>query len=150
MAFLEDKYQKIKNELSRKKVVLVAVSKTKTKEDILEAYNNGVRDFGENYVQELVEKYEALPKDIRWHFIGHLQTNKVKYKAPFVHLVHGVDSEKLLAEINKQGKRTNRVIPCLLQVYISKDETKFGFDEEELIALFAKLANNKETFTHIT
>jgi pyridoxal phosphate enzyme (YggS family) len=149
MAFLKDKYEKIKNELSRTNVTLVAVSKTKTKEDILEAYNSGVRDFGENYVQELVEKYEALPKDIHWHFIGHLQSNKVKYIAAFVYLVHGVDSEKLLLEISKQGKKINRVIPCLLQVYISKDETKFGFNEEELNALFDKLANNKENFSHI-
>jgi hypothetical protein len=98
----------------------------------MEAYEIGVRDFGENYVQELVEKYEALPKDIRWHFIGHLQSNKVKYIAPFVHLIHGVDSEKLLLEINKQGKKINKKINCLLQVYIAKEETKFGMDEKEL------------------
>lgn len=112
-------------------IILVAVSKTKPTELIVEAYNTGHRDFGENYVQELTEKYNALPKDIRWHFIGHLQSNKVKYIAPFVHLIHGVDSTKLLAEINKQGKKLNRVINCLLQIYIAKEESKFGFDFNE-------------------
>ncbi len=150
MAFLKEKYQKINDQLAQKNVTLVAVSKTKTKEDILEAYNSGIRDFGENYVQELVEKYETLPKDIQWHFIGHLQTNKVKYISPFVHLIHGVDSEKLLSEINKQGKKINRVIPCLLQVYISKDETKFGFDEGELNQLLTKIQSNKELFSHVS
>lgn len=142
-------YKKIKKELDEKKVTLVAVSKTKTQDDIKSLYDLGQKDFGENYVQELVDKYEALPKDIHWHFIGHLQTNKVKYIAPFVHLVHGVDSEKLLAEINKQAAKANRVIPCLLQVYISKDETKFGFDETELETLLAKMANNKEQFKNV-
>ncbi len=113
-------------------VTLVAVSKTKPVEDILELYNLGQRDFGENYVQELVEKHEQLPKDIRWHFIGHLQSNKVKYIAPFVHLIHGVDSFNLLKEINKQALKNNRVIDCLLQVHIAKEETKFGFDIPEL------------------
>src|SRR5690242_19542667 len=127
MAFLRQKYEKILQQLSGKSVTLVAVSKTKTREDILEAYEAGIRDFGENYVQELLDKQASLPGDIHWHFIGHLQTNKVKYIAAFVHLVHAVDSARLLAEINKQGKKINRVIPCLLQLHISKDETKFGF-----------------------
>jgi len=112
-------------------VTLVAVSKTKPNAAILEAYEAGQRDFGENYVQELLSKYEALPKDIRWHFIGHLQSNKVKTIAPFVHLIHGVDSVKLLEEINNQGAKLNRVVPCLLQIHIAKEETKFGFSFEE-------------------
>lgn len=125
-------YQQIKTELDNKKVALVAVSKTKPIEDIQALYNLGQRDFGENYVQELAEKYEQLSKDIRWHFIGHLQSNKVKYIAPFVHLIHGVDSFNLLKEINKQGLKNNRVINCLLQIHIAKEETKFGFAEKEL------------------
>ncbi len=133
------KYQSIKTELGAKNVTLVAVSKTKPAEEILELYHLGHRDFGENYVQELVDKQAVLPKDIRWHFIGHLQSNKVKYIAPFVHLVHGVDSLKLLQEINKQAKKNNRIIDCLLQVYIAKEETKFGLDEQELEELVAQL-----------
>jgi pyridoxal phosphate enzyme (YggS family) len=109
-------------------VTLVTVSKTKPNEMLLEAYETGQRDFGENYVQELVDKHEQLPKDIRWHFIGHLQSNKVKYIAPFVHLIHGVDSFGLLKEINKQAQKNNRVIDCLLQIYIAREETKFGLD----------------------
>lgn len=114
-------------------ITLVAVSKTKPVEAIKELYDLGHRDFGENYVQELVEKHEQLPKDIRWHFIGHLQSNKVKYIAPFVHLIHGVDSFKLLDEINRQGEKLQRTIDCLLQVHIAIEETKFGFDREEII-----------------
>lgn len=128
-------YKNIFEELKNKNVTLVAVSKTKPAEEILELYKLGQRDFGENYVQELTEKYEQLPKDIRWHFIGHLQSNKVKYIAPFVSLIHGVDSKKLLTEINKQGEKLNRVIDCLLQIYIAKEETKFGMDENELLKL---------------
>lgn len=109
-------------------VTLVAVSKTKPIESISEAYAAGQKDFGENYVQELCDKHEQLPKDIRWHFIGHLQSNKVKYIAPFVHLVHGIDSFRLLEEVNKQAAKNNRVIDCLLQVYIAAEETKFGLD----------------------
>jgi len=124
-------YNKIQNELGEA-VTLVAVSKTKPIEDILSLYEVGQRDFGENYVQELVDKATALPTDLRWHFIGHLQSNKVKYIAPFVHLIHGVDSFKLLKEINKQGLKSNRVIDCLLQVHIAREETKFGLDEGEL------------------
>ena len=113
---------------------LVAVSKTHPIERIMEAYEAGQRDFGENKVQDLVEKYEALPKDIRWHMIGHLQSNKVKYIAPFVHLIHGVDSFKLLQEINKQGQKNGRRISCLLQFHIAQEDTKFGLSLEEATA----------------
>ena len=112
-------------------VTLVAVSKTKPNEMLMEAYEAGQRDFGENYVQELVDKPELLPKDIHWHFIGHLQSNKVKYIAPFVYLIHGVDSFSLLKEINKQALKNNRIIDCLLQIYIAQEETKFGLSFEE-------------------
>jgi len=132
MAVNSENYQEIVAELKDKNVTLVAVSKTKSIEEILELYHLGQRDFGENYVQELVDKYEQLPKDIHWHFIGHLQSNKVKYIAPFVSLIHSVDSEKLLKEINKQGAKYNKIIDCLLQVHIAEEETKFGFDEKEL------------------
>jgi pyridoxal phosphate enzyme (YggS family) len=111
-----------------KEVTLVAVSKTRQNSAIIEAYQIGQRIFGENKVQELVQKFEELPKDINWHMIGHLQTNKVKYLAPFVSLIHGVDSVKLLKEINKRAKQNNRVIDCLLQVHIATESTKFGFD----------------------
>lgn len=131
MPINKEKYKEIIKEIDGK-ATLVAVSKTKPVEDILELYNTGHRDFGENYVQELVDKEAVLPKDIRWHFIGHLQSNKVKYIAPFVHLIHGVDSESLLKEINKQAAKNNRIIDCLLQVHIATEETKFGFDEHEL------------------
>jgi pyridoxal phosphate enzyme (YggS family) len=114
-------------------VTLVAVSKTKPVSDILALYEQGQRDFGENYVQELLEKQPQLPGDIRWHFIGHLQSNKVKYLAPFVHLIHGVDSFSLLKEIQKQGVKVNRRLDCLLQVHIAKEETKFGMDEAEVL-----------------
>lgn len=116
-------------------VKLVAVSKTKPAELLLEAYRAGQRAFGENKVQEIVWKYEELPKDIEWHFIGHLQTNKVKYIAPFVHLIHGVDSYKLLKTIDAEAKKVNRVIPCLLQFYIAEEESKFGFSMEEAVEL---------------
>ena len=113
-------------------VTLVAVSKTKPVADLMEAYNAGQRIFGENKIQEMADKWEQMPKDIQWHMIGHVQTNKVKYMAPFVSLIHGVDSFKLLKEINKQAAKNNRVIDCLLQVYIAEEETKFGLDEKEL------------------
>ena len=113
-------------------VTLVAVSKTKPVEDLQEAYDTGIRDFGENKIQEMSDKYEVLPKDIRWHMIGHVQTNKVKYMASFVHLIHGVDSLKLLKEINKQAEKNNRVIDVLLQQFIADEETKFGLDKEEI------------------
>ena len=120
-------------------VTLVAVSKTKSNEAIMEAYASGQRVFGENKVQEMVQKYETLPKDIEWHMIGHLQRNKVKYMASFVHLIHGVDTEKLLAEINKQAARHDRRIPCLLQVHIAEESTKFGFAESELSELITRV-----------
>lgn len=121
-------YQKILNELKPTNTTLVAVSKTKPNEAILALYEQGQRDFGENKAQELTPKYEALPKDIRWHMIGHLQTNKVKYIAPFVHLIHSVDSQKVLKEINKEARKNDRVIDCLLQFKIAEEDTKYGFD----------------------
>lgn len=116
-------------------VTLVAVSKTKPNEDLQEAYDAGQRIFGENKVQEMTRKWKELPKDIQWHMIGHVQRNKVKYMASFVSLIHGVDSFKLLKEINKQGKKNDRKIPCLLQIHIAEEDTKFGFDEKELLEL---------------
>ena len=112
-------------------VELVAVSKTKSNEEILEAYNAGQRKFGENKIQEMTRKYEILPKDIRWHMIGHVQSNKVKYMAPYVSLIHGVDSLKLLKEINKQAQKNNRIIDCLLQIHIAKEESKYGLSVQE-------------------
>jgi pyridoxal phosphate enzyme (YggS family) len=141
MTVNKGKYQEVRKELDAKQVRLVAVSKTKPAEDILELYNLGQRDFGENYVQELVDKAAQLPKDIRWHFIGHLQTNKVKLIAPFVQLIHGADSLKLLKEINKEALKNNRVIDCLLQIHIAQEETKFGLNEEELELLIDLLAD---------
>jgi len=132
MHLIEENYRRIRKHLDKNNVSLVAVSKFKSKEEITSIYNAGQYDFGENYVQELVEKYEALPKDIRWHFIGHLQSNKVKQLAPFIYLIHSVDSVKLLTEINNQGEKNGRIISCLLQVHIAEEETKYGFDEEEL------------------
>ena len=126
------KYHEIKAEFDGKHVQLVAVSKIKPIPELLELFHAGQRDFGENYVQELVDKQPQLPSGTRWHFIGHLQSNKVKYIAPFVYLIHGVDSLKLLNEIDKQGAKNNRVIHCLLQVHIAQEETKFGFDAGEL------------------
>ena len=113
-------------------VTLVAVSKTKPVPDLMEAYDAGQRIFGENKIQEMVDKWEQMPKDIEWHMIGHVQTNKVKYMAPFVSLVHGVDSLKILQEINKQAAKNDRIINCLLQIHIAEEETKFGLDESEL------------------
>lgn len=132
-------YHALRNEMDARNVTLVAVSKTKPMADIVDLYAEGQRDFGENYVQELCDKQANLPGDIRWHFIGHLQSNKVKYIAPFVHLIHGVDSESLLKEIDKQGRKNNRVIDCLLQLHIAQEETKFGLDKTELTALLPKL-----------
>ena len=128
-------------------VTLVAVSKTKPMSLIQEAYDEGQRIFGENRVQEMTEKWQKMPKDIKWHMIGHLQRNKVKYMAEYVSLVHGVDSPRLLAEINKQAEKHNRVISCLLQVHIAEEDTKFGFNEEELL----ELVSNEEfkTYKHI-
>ena len=132
MSVNKDNYSKIIQDLVSKNILLVAVSKTKPIEAIKQLHSLGQRDFGENYVQEMVDKYHELPKDIRWHFIGHLQTNKVKYIAPFVHLIQSVDSFKLLKEINKQGQKCDRVLDVLLQVHVSKEETKFGLDEAEV------------------
>ena len=128
---VKDNLTIIKSELPEG-VTLVAVSKTKPNEDILEAYEAGQRIFGENKVQEMVQKWEDLPKDIEWHMIGHVQRNKVKYMAEFVSLIHGVDSPRLLKEINKQAKKQNRVISCLLQIHIAEEDTKFGLDKAEL------------------
>lgn len=145
MAINIEQYKEISLLLKQQNVTLVAVSKTKPVEEILELYNLGQRDFGENYVQELVEKYKQLPKDIRWHFIGHLQSNKVKQIAPFVSLIHSVDSEKLLKEINKEAKKNNRIIDCLLEVYIAKEETKFGLNDEELEELVTQISATHST-----
>ena len=128
MAVNTQQYLSIIKELTDQGVQLIAVSKTKPNEDIEALFVLGHRDFGENYVQELLDKQANLPNDIHWHFIGHLQSNKVKYIAPFVYMIHGVDSEKLLQEINKQGLKQNRIIDCLLQIHIATEETKFGFD----------------------
>lgn len=133
---IKSNIEKILNEIKPYNAALVAVSKTKPIQVLKEVYDFGIRDFGENKVQELIEKEEKLPKDINWHMIGHLQRNKVKYIAPFVYLIHGVDSLKLLQEINKQGKKSNRIIKCLLQVHIAEEETKFGFSREELTGIF--------------
>ena len=140
----------LKGELESINVKLIAVSKTKTQEAIMEAYNAGQREFGENQVQELLEKQTVLPKDISWHLVGHLQTNKVKFVAPFINLIHSVDSLKLLQEINKQALKNKRVIDCLLQIYIADEDTKFGLDFDEAIELlrseeFAKLKNIRIT-----
>lgn len=116
-------------------VILVAVSKTKPVELLQEAYECGIRDFGENKVQELCTKQPLMPADVQWHLIGHLQTNKVKYIAPFIHLIHSVDSWKLLQEINKQAAKHNRVVNCLLQIYIASEETKYGLDKQELMEI---------------
>lgn len=126
----------IKNNLPEQ-VTLVAVSKTKPIPDLMEAYEAGQRIFAENKIQKMAEKWEQMPKDIQWHMIGHVQTNKVKFMAPFVSLIHGVDSFKLLKEINKQAAKNDRVIDCLLQMHIAEEETKFGLDEEELDSLLA-------------
>lgn len=123
-------------------VTLVAVSKTKPAEDVQTAYDAGHLDFGENRVQEMVEKYEVLPKEIRWHQIGHLQKNKVKYIAPFIHLIHSVDSESLLKEINKQALKQERIILCLLQISIADEETKFGMEQEEAQRILATYESN--------
>jgi len=126
--------EKIKKEIPSH-VKLIAVSKTKPISLLQEAYDAGQRNFGENKIQEMTEKWENLPKDICWHMIGHVQSNKVKYMAPYVGLIHGVDSLKLLLEINKQAKKNNRVIDCLLQIYIAEEESKFGLNQEELLEI---------------
>ena len=133
---IKDNLLKIKSSLPEH-VSLVAVSKTKPVSDLMEAYNAGERVFGENKIQEMSEKWEQMPKDIQWHMIGHIQTNKVKFMAPYVSLIHGVDSLKLLEEINKQALKNNRIIDCLLQIHIAEEETKFGLNENELENLLA-------------
>ena len=130
-------------------VTLVAVSKTKPVADLMEAYDAGQRIFGENKIQEMTNKWEVMPKDIEWHMIGHVQTNKVKYMAPYVSLIHGVDSLKLLQEINKQAAKNNRVIDCLLQVYIAEEESKFGLDEKELEEVLKLVQHDKDNFKNI-
>ena len=130
-------------------VTLVAVSKTKPVADLMEAYKVGQRIFGENKIQEMTDKWEQMPKDIEWHMIGHVQTNKVKFMAEYVSLIHGVDSLKLLQEINKQAKKHNRVIDCLLQIHIAEEETKFGLDEEELNEILKQVQNDKSEFENI-
>ncbi len=144
MAVSVETYKKIAEEARQTHTVLIAVSKTKPVADIQALYDAGQRDFGENYVQELVEKQPLLPADIRWHFIGHLQTNKVKYIAPFVYMIHGVESFKLLQEINKQGARNNRQIKCLLQLHVAKEETKFGLNLQEIDDLLHRALETDE------
>ena len=131
---IKDNLLKIKSSLPEH-VTLVAVSKTKPVADLMEAYNAGQRIFGENKIQEMTEKWEQMPKDIQWNMIGHIQTNKVKFMAPYVSLIHGVDSLKLLEEINKQALKNNRIIDCLLQIHIADEETKFGLNKDELADL---------------
>ena len=147
MAVNKDTYYSILKELG-KGVELVAVSKIQPIQSIQALYNLGHRDFGENYVQELIDKAEKLPKDIRWHFIGHLQSNKVKFIAPFIYLIHGVDSLKLLKEINKQAEKNNRNIHVLLQVHIAKEDTKFGLNEIELDEIISKV--QEDDYKNIT
>lgn len=134
---IRNNLQAIENELKGTSCKLIAVSKTKPISLLMEAYETGCRRFGENKVQEMTEKAEQMPQDIQWHMIGHLQSNKVKYIAPFVHLIHSVDSLKLLQEINKQAFKNNRIIDCLLQIHIAEEETKFGMDKEEVEALLS-------------
>jgi pyridoxal phosphate enzyme (YggS family) len=139
---IKDNLLQIKSELPEN-VTLVAVSKTKPVADLMEAYDAGQRVFGENKIQEMTEKWVQMPKDIQWHMIGHVQTNKVKYMAEYVSLIHGVDSLKLLLEINKQAAKHNRVIDCLLQIYIAEEETKFGLDEKELEEILQFVQSDK-------
>lgn len=137
-------FEQILQETQNSQATLVAVSKTKPVEMIRELYDKGHRDFGENRAQELADKYEQLPQDIRWHMIGHLQTNKVKYIAPFVHLIHSVDRFKVLKEINKQARKNERIIDCLLQFHIAEEESKYGFDKKEVQDML-----NSEAFSHL-
>ncbi len=142
-------WEQLSREFAAKGVTLVAVSKTKPAADIEALYQLGQRDFGENYVQELAEKHTQLPEDIRWHFIGHLQGNKVKLIAPFIHLIHTVDSFKLLVEINKQAEKNVRTIDVLLQMYIATEETKFGLDEKEILVLLDYYEAQKEQLKNV-
>ena len=146
MSHIQKEIQAIKSGLPEG-VHLVAVSKFHPIESLQEAYDGGQRIFGESKVQEMTQKYEALPKDIEWHFIGHLQTNKIKYMAPYVALIHGVDSYKLLAEINKHASKVGRIIPCLLQIHIAQEETKFGFTPDECLAMLEE--GSWRSLTHV-
>lgn len=139
MTIIQENIELLQNQLLAKNVTLVAVSKTKPVAMLMEAYAMNFKRFGENYVQELVEKHEAMPKDIEWHMIGHLQTNKVKYIASFVSLIHSVDSYKLLAEIHKQAAKNERTINCLLQVYIAEEDSKTGMTEQELLEVLENI-----------
>jgi pyridoxal phosphate enzyme (YggS family) len=141
MTEIQEKYQAIADQLVGKNVTLVPVSKKKPVEDLMQVYEVGGRIFGENYVQELTEKHEQMPKDIEWHLLGHLQRNKVKYIASFINLIHSVDSLKLLREINKQAAKNERVINCLLQVFIAEEDSKTGMDENELPEALAALSD---------
>lgn len=144
-----EEYFRLKEECATRGVCLIAVSKTKPAAAIEELYAVGHRDFGENYVQELVEKQAGLPKDIQWHFIGHLQSNKVKMIAPFVHLIHAVDSFKLLQEIDKQAAKNNRMIDVLLQLHIATEDTKYGMDENELMSCLEYYTAQRQSLAHI-
>ncbi|MFK8101406.1 MAG: YggS family pyridoxal phosphate-dependent enzyme [Saprospiraceae bacterium] len=142
-------YKNLNDTLTAQQIQLVAVSKTKPNEAILSLYEQGQRHFGENRVQELLEKQEQLPKDIHWHFIGHLQTNKVKYIASFIHLIHSVDSVKILKEIQKQAKSNDRVIDVLLQIKIAEEDTKYGFDETTILDFLTTDWSNRYPNVHI-
>src|ERR1700709_1739995 len=145
-----DAYSDIIEKLKPSGVQLLAVSKTKSVEEIQSMYDLGQRDFGENYVQELLEKQSQLPKDIRWHFIGHLQTNKVKFLVPFIYMIQSVDSLKLLLEIDKHAAKNGRAVRCLLQIYIASEDTKFGMNEAELDSLLLTVNQNRQEgrFSH--
>ena len=145
---IKENLLQIKSQLPNQ-VTLVAVSKTKPVADLMEAYNAGQRIFGENKIQEMTDKWQEMPKDIQWHMIGHVQTNKVKFMAKYVSLIHGVDSLKLLQEINKQAQKHNRVIDCLLQIYIAEEESKFGLDEEELDEILKQVQNDNSDLKNI-
>lgn len=145
---IKEKLLHIKSQLPNT-VTLVAVSKTKPVSDLMQAYEAGQRNFGENKVQEMTEKWEQMPKDIQWHMIGHVQSNKVKYMIPYVKLIHGVDSLKLLKEINRLAKKWRKTVDCLLQIHIAEEETKFGLDEKELNDILKQVQNDKESFSNI-
>ncbi|HTM66352.1 MAG TPA: YggS family pyridoxal phosphate-dependent enzyme [Flavipsychrobacter sp.] len=142
-------WKELKDELDAANATLVAVSKTKPIEDIQALYNLGQRDFGENYVQELVEKQATLPGDIQWHFIGHLQSNKVKLIAPFIHLIHAIDSFRLLLEVNKQAEKNNRVIDVLLQMHVANEETKFGMDTTDIFEFMEYYQAQKDQLKNV-
>ncbi len=145
----KETWKSLINEFTPKGITLIAVSKTKPVSDVQELYGLGQRAFGENYVQELVDKQQVLPEDIHWHFIGHLQSNKVKYIAPFIHLIHTVDSFKLLLEINKQAAKNNRIIDVLLQMFIADEETKFGMDEKDIFEFLDYYEAQKEQLGNV-